>query len=98
MKIKWLLYLFSLKTDHYFRISPRYKEREAQAQAQARSQLQAQSANQPNLPQQHLTRLTQSLQNQTAPVINGTVAGSTGMHNQVQVTANVPILVSRVRF
>lgn len=62
-------------------------------------QIQAQNATQTNLPQQHLTQLTQTLQNQscvTSPLVNGTVGSRISLvqpNQSIQNVTNVPILV-----
>lgn len=63
------------------------------------TQIQAQNAAQTNLAQQHLTQLSQTLQNQacvTSPLVNGTVGSRISLVQQnqsIQNTSNVPILV-----
>jgi hypothetical protein len=85
----------------WYGLSPGYKERVAMAQAQA--QIQAQNAAQTNLAQQHLTQLSQTLQNQacvTSPLVNGTVGSRISLVQQnqsIQNTSNVPILQSHLQ-
>ncbi|XP_044256128.1 uncharacterized protein LOC123006037 isoform X3 [Tribolium madens] len=83
----------------WYGLSPGYKERVAMAQAQA----QAQNAAQTNLAQQHLTQLSQTLQNQscvTSPLVNGTVGSRISLVQQnqsIQNTSTVPILQSHLQ-
>nr|CAI5870379.1 unnamed protein product [Callosobruchus analis] len=67
--------------------SPSYKERIAMAQAQAQLQVQGSTQGQPNLAQQHLSQLSQSLHAQT--LVNGSIG--------VQSTSSVPILQSHLQ-
>nr|CAH7740986.1 unnamed protein product [Callosobruchus chinensis] len=71
-----------------YALSAIYKERIAIAQAQAQQlQVQGSTQGQPNLAQQHLSQLTQSLQAQT--LVNGSIG--------VQSTSSVPILQSHLQ-